>query len=122
MSKVFKSKDLDNNEYSRYEYEDCTPEELEIPEELFPSFDEIDTQEKGVNDACIMLLNYGGYGDPDIETANTLCNMLVYFNQRNQSLLFKGGLGDESGYSAAMIAVLDTQTMEMLILIQGYAE
>ena len=41
MSKVIKSNDLDKNEYSNFEYEDCTPENFKVPFELFPSLDEI---------------------------------------------------------------------------------
>ena len=38
LSRVIKSKDLNKTKYSSFEYEDCTPNDLQVPEELFPTF------------------------------------------------------------------------------------
>jgi len=46
LSKIIKSEDLHNTEYSDYQYEDCSPTGFEIPVEIFPSFDE-ESKKKG---------------------------------------------------------------------------
>ncbi|MBU1627848.1 hypothetical protein KKB18_10805, partial [bacterium] len=40
MSKIIKSQDANLSSYQNYEYEDCNQEKLEIPDNIYPSFDE----------------------------------------------------------------------------------